>query len=105
MSRSAQAERESQAGVILGESEEQIAPRYQVASVVYAGDRTALHLRAMIILFEGLQRKGVVIIVPCSAVESVNLSGIMGMTSHQQGPAKPAHGNGDLAPESPEKFS
>jgi regulator of protease activity HflC (stomatin/prohibitin superfamily) len=90
MSRQAQAERERQARVILGESEEQIAASFQRASLVYADNPTALHLRAMNMLFEGLKEKGAMIIVPSSAVDTMNLGGIMGMASFGQEPAKPA---------------
>jgi regulator of protease activity HflC (stomatin/prohibitin superfamily) len=90
MSRRAQAERERQARVILGESEEQIAASFQRASLVYADNPTALHLRAMNMLFEGLKEKGAMIIVPSSAVDTMNLGGIMGMASFGQAPAEPA---------------
>ena len=89
MSRQAQAERERQARVILGESEEQIAASFERASLVYADNPTALHLRAMNMLFEGLKEKGAMIIVPSSAVDTMNLGGIMGMASFGQEPAEP----------------
>ncbi len=78
MSRQAQAERERQARVILGESEEQIAESFRRASEAYANNPTALHLRAMNMLFEGLKERGAMIIVPSSAVDTMNLGGIMG---------------------------
>jgi len=81
MSRQAQAERERQARVILGESEEQIAQSFSRASEAYAQNPTALHLRAMNMLFEGLKEKGAMIIVPSSAVDTMNLGGLMGMAS------------------------
>ncbi len=84
MSRRAQAERERQARVILGESEEQIAQSFRRASEAYADNPTALHLRAMNMLFEGLKEKGAMIIVPSSAVDTMNLGGMMGMTSLAQ---------------------
>jgi regulator of protease activity HflC (stomatin/prohibitin superfamily) len=87
MSRRAQAERERQARVILGESEEQIAQSFSRASAAYADNPTALHLRAMNMLFEGLKEKGAMIIVPSSAVETMNLGGMMGMVSLGQTPA------------------
>jgi len=90
MSRQAQAERERQARVILGESEEQIAQSFRRASQAYADNPTALHLRAMNMLFEGLKEKGAMIIVPSSAVDTMNLGGMMGMASlAQQGSARP----------------
>jgi regulator of protease activity HflC (stomatin/prohibitin superfamily) len=81
MSRQAQAERERQARVILGESEQQIAQSFAEAAEAYAGNATALHLRAMNMLFEGLKAKGSLIIVPSSAVDTMNLGGVMGMAS------------------------
>ncbi len=90
MSRQAQAERERQARVILGESEEQIAESFRRASAAYADNPTALHLRAMNMLFEGLKEKGAMIIVPSSAVDTMNLGGIMGMAALGQSPLEPA---------------
>jgi regulator of protease activity HflC (stomatin/prohibitin superfamily) len=81
MSRQAQAERERQARVILGESEKQIAQSFADASEAYLDNPTALHLRAMNMLFEGLKEKGALVIVPSSAVDTMNLGGLMGMTS------------------------
>ena len=81
MSRQAQAERERQARVILGESEEQIAESFAKASEAYRDNPTALHLRAMNMLFEGLKEKGAMVIVPSSAVDTMNLGGLMGMTA------------------------
>lgn len=84
MSRQAQAERERQARVILGESEQQIAASFAEASKVYINNPTALHLRAMNMLFEGLKEKGALVIVPSSAVDSMNLGGLSGMVSMAQ---------------------
>ena len=81
MSRQAQAERERQARVILGESEKQIAQSFSDASQSYLDNPTALHLRAMNMLFEGLKEKGALVIVPSSAVDTMNLGGLTGMTS------------------------
>jgi regulator of protease activity HflC (stomatin/prohibitin superfamily) len=81
MSRQAQAERERQARVILGESEKQIAASFSDAAKHYHGDPTALHLRAMNMLFEGLKEKGALVIVPSSAVDTMNLGGLSGMTA------------------------
>ncbi|TFH34698.1 MAG: slipin family protein [Anaerolineales bacterium] len=81
MSRQAQAERERQARVILGESEKQIAQSFADASLAYRDNPTALHLRAMNMLFEGLKEKGALVIVPSSAVDTMNLGGLMGVTS------------------------
>jgi regulator of protease activity HflC (stomatin/prohibitin superfamily) len=84
MSRQAQAERERQARVILGESEQQIAASFAEASQAYINNPTALHLRAMNMLFEGLKDKGALVIVPSSAVDSMNLGGLSGMVSLAQ---------------------
>lgn len=81
MSRQAQAERERQARVILGESEKQIADSFAEAARAYADNPTALHLRAMNMLFEGLKEKGALIIVPSSAVDTMNLGGLSGMVA------------------------
>lgn len=77
MSRQAQAERERQARVILGESEKQIAKSFAEAAEMYEDNPTALHLRAMNMLFEGLKEKGSLMIIPSSAIDSMNL-GVMG---------------------------
>jgi regulator of protease activity HflC (stomatin/prohibitin superfamily) len=81
MSRQAQAERERQARVILGESELQIAASFSEASKAYIDNPTALHLRAMNMLFEGLKQKGALVIVPSSAVDTMNLGGLSGLIS------------------------
>jgi regulator of protease activity HflC (stomatin/prohibitin superfamily) len=84
MSRQAQAERERQARVILGESEKQIAASFAEASQAYKDNPTALHLRAMNMLFEGLKEKGALVIVPSSAVETMNLGAMSGLVSIAQ---------------------
>jgi len=84
MSRQAQAERERQARVILGESEKQIASSFAEASRAYLNNPTALHLRAMNMLFEGLKEKGALVIVPSSAVDTMNLGGLSGMIALSQ---------------------
>ncbi len=81
MSRQAQAERERQARVILGESEQQIASSFAQASEAYIDNPTALHLRAMNMLFEGLKQKGALVIVPSSAVDTMNLGSMSGLVS------------------------
>lgn len=81
MSRQAQAERERQARVILGESEKQIAASFAQAAEQYSDNPTALHLRAMNMLFEGFKEKGALVIVPSSAVDTMNLGGLAGLTS------------------------
>lgn len=89
MSRQAQAERERQARVILGESEKQIASSFAEASEAYINNPTALHLRAMNMLFEGLKEKGALVIVPSSAVETMNLGGLSGMVALAQSNGMP----------------
>ncbi|MBL8055787.1 MAG: slipin family protein [Anaerolineales bacterium] len=90
MSRQAQAERERQARVILGESEKQIAASFAEAAEAYTNNPTALHLRAMNMLFEGLKEKGALMIVPSSAVETMNLGGLTGLAAlAKPGPAAP----------------
>jgi regulator of protease activity HflC (stomatin/prohibitin superfamily) len=84
MSRQAQAERERQARVILGESEKQIAASFSEASQMYVDNPTALHLRAMNMLFEGLKEKGALVIVPSSAIDTMNLDGMSGLVSIAQ---------------------
>jgi regulator of protease activity HflC (stomatin/prohibitin superfamily) len=88
MSRQAQAERERQARVILGESEKQIAQSFADASKAYSNNPTALHLRAMNMLFEGLKEKGALVIVPSSAVDTMNLGGLSGVVSLAQNAAE-----------------
>ncbi len=92
MSRQAQAERERQARVILGESEKQIAESFAEASQSYIENPTALHLRAMNMLFEGLKEKGALVIVPSSAVDTMNLGGLSGVVAMAQQHQKAASG-------------
>ncbi len=91
MSQQAQAERERQSRVILGEAEMQVAGSFAEASKAYVDNPTALHLRAMNMLFEGLKEKGALVIVPSSAVDTMNLGGMSGMVSlaQQNQPRKP----------------
>ena len=81
MSRQAQAERERQARVILGELEKQIAQSFLEAGKTYEDNPTTLHLRAMNMLFEGLKEKGAMLIVPSSAVDTMNLGGLTGLSA------------------------
>jgi regulator of protease activity HflC (stomatin/prohibitin superfamily) len=78
MSREAQATREKRARIILGEAEVEIAELFQTASRAYQQNPTALHLRAMNILYEGLKEKGALMLVPSTAVESMGLGGLLG---------------------------
>jgi len=81
MSKQAQAERERQARVILGTAETEIAEKFAKASEQYANNPVALQLRGMNMLFEGLKEKGSMIIVPSSALESMNIGALTGMAS------------------------
>jgi len=81
MSMQAQAERERQARVILGDSERQIAKSFEDASRVYVNNPTALHLRAMNMLFEGLKGNSTIVLVPSTAIDSMNLGTVAGLTA------------------------
>lgn len=81
MSKQAQAERERQARVILGTAETEIAANFALASESYRDNPVALQLRGMNMLFEGLKEKGSLVIVPSSALDSMNLGAITGMTA------------------------
>jgi regulator of protease activity HflC (stomatin/prohibitin superfamily) len=81
MSMQAQAERERQARVILGDSERQVAAKFQEAARTYTDDPVAFHLRAMNMLYEGLKQNSTIVIVPSTAVETMNLGGLAGVTS------------------------
>jgi regulator of protease activity HflC (stomatin/prohibitin superfamily) len=81
MSRQAQAQRESQARVILGEAEDLIAGSFVQAAKKYEGNPIALHLRAMNMLYEGLKEKGAMIVVPSTAVETMGLGTIGGLAA------------------------
>jgi regulator of protease activity HflC (stomatin/prohibitin superfamily) len=78
MSREAQAAREKAARIILGEAEMAIAQSFESAARVYQGNPTALQLRAMNILYEGLKEKGALMLVPSSAVETMGMGGMLG---------------------------
>jgi regulator of protease activity HflC (stomatin/prohibitin superfamily) len=85
MSMQAQAERERQARVILGDSERQVAEKFGEAAKTYADDPIAFHLRAMNMLYEGLKQNSTIVIVPSSAVESMQLGGLTGLTALTMG--------------------
>lgn len=85
MSMQAQAERERQARVILGDSERQIAEKFGEAALTYANNPVALHLRAMNMLYEGLKENSTIVIVPSTAIETMQLGGLAGMTSMTMG--------------------
>jgi len=84
MSREAQAAREKQARIILGQAEVEIANSFEMASRAYRDNPTALHLRAMNMLYEGLKEKGALMLVPRSAVESMGMGGLLGAAALRQ---------------------
>src|ERR1700739_134037 len=81
MSRQAQAERERQARNILGQAETEIADKFAQAAATYRNDPTALHLRAMNMLYEAIKERGSMVIVPSSVVETMGLGGMLGTAS------------------------
>jgi len=85
MSMQAQAERERQARVILGDAERQIAEKFAEAAKSYEHNPVAFHLRAMNMLYEGLKENATLVIVPSTAVESMQLGGLAGMTALSMG--------------------
>lgn len=85
MSMQAQAERERQARVILGESEKQIAEKFGEAALTYVNNPVALHLRAMNMLYEGLKQNSTIVIVPSSAVDTMQLGSMAGLTALTMG--------------------
>ena len=85
MSMQAQAERERQARVILGDAERQIAEKFAEAGKTYEHNPIAFHLRAMNMLYEGLKENATIVIVPSTAVESMQLGGLAGMTALTMG--------------------
>jgi regulator of protease activity HflC (stomatin/prohibitin superfamily) len=88
MSMQAQAERERQARVILGDSERQVAEKFGDAAKTYANNPVALHLRAMNMLYEGLKTNSTIVIVPSSALETMQLGGLAGVTALTMGLTK-----------------
>src|SRR2546430_15928920 len=84
MSREAQAAREKQARIILGQAEVEIAHLFNKASESYRDNPTALHLRAMNMLYEGLKEKGALMLVPSTAVESMGMGGLLGAAALRQ---------------------
>jgi regulator of protease activity HflC (stomatin/prohibitin superfamily) len=84
MSREAQAAREKQARIILGQAEMEIAHSFQQAAKSYHDNPTALHLRAMNMLYEGLKEKGALMLIPSSAVESMGMGGLLGAAALRQ---------------------
>jgi len=81
MSMQAQADRERQARVILGDSERQVAQSFGDAAKTYANDPVALHLRAMNMLYEGLKQNSTIVLVPSSAIDTMQLGDLAGITA------------------------
>jgi len=81
MSQQAQAERERQARVILGEAEVQVSEQFAQAAKVYEENPTALHLRGMNMLYEAMREKGSMVVVPSSAIETMGLGGTLATTA------------------------
>jgi regulator of protease activity HflC (stomatin/prohibitin superfamily) len=108
MSMQAQAERERQARVILGDSERQVAQKFGEAAKTYANNPTAFHLRAMNMLYEGLKKNNAtIVIVPSTAVETMQLGGLAGITAltatlgqerGQEGTPRPGAGSPPVKP-------
>ena len=84
MSREAQATAEKGARIILGQAEVEIAHMFEKAAESYRNNPTALHLRAMNMLYEGLKEKGALMLVPSTAVESMGMGGLMGAAALRQ---------------------
>ncbi|MCK4659984.1 MAG: slipin family protein [Phycisphaerae bacterium] len=93
MSKQAQAERERQSRIILGTAETEIAEKFAKASEAYQENPVALHLRAMNMVFEGLKQKGSMIIVPSTAVETMGLGALGGLTAFGQQRPTPTSAN------------
>jgi len=85
MSRQAQAERERQARIILGQAETEISAKFEQASKVYEDNPTALHLRAMNMLYEAIKERGAMVVVPSSVVETMGLGGTLGIAALGKG--------------------
>ena len=94
MSMQAQAERERQARVILGDSERQVAEKFGEAAKTYQDNPVALHLRAMNMLYEGLKQNSTIVVVPSSALETMQLGGVAGMTALTMALGKEGAGQG-----------
>ncbi len=85
MSMQAQAERERQARVILGDSERQVAEKFGEAAKTYINNPVALHLRAMNMLYEGLKANSTIVVVPSTVLETMQLGGVAGLTALTMG--------------------
>ena len=105
MSMQAQAERERQARVILGDSERQVAEKFVEAAHAYANNPAAFHLRAMNMLYEGLKTNASIVIVPSTAVETMQLGNVAGLTALTKELLDRPPGGGDTAPAAPQRPS
>ena len=94
MSMQAQAERERQARVILGDSERQVAEKFGEAAKTYENNPVALHLRAMNMLYEGLKENATIVMVPSTVLETMQLGGLAGMTALTMGIGQEGAKNG-----------
>jgi hypothetical protein len=90
MSMQARAERERQARMILGDSERQVAEKFGEAAKTYLHNPVALHLRAMNMLYKGLKQNATIVVVPSTALESMQLGGLAGITALTMGSARMA---------------
>jgi regulator of protease activity HflC (stomatin/prohibitin superfamily) len=100
MSMQAQAERERQARVILGDSERQVAEKFGEAAKTYINNPVALHLRAMNMLYEGLKKNATIVVVPSSVIDTMQLGGISGVAAVAVGMGKDnaySQGNGQAS--------
>jgi len=86
MSRQAQAERERQARIILGQAETEISEKFSKAAATYQDNPVALHLRAMNMLYEAIKERGSMVIVPSSAVETMGLGGSLATAALAKAP-------------------
>jgi SPFH domain/Band 7 family protein len=98
MSKQAQAERERQSRIILSTAETEIAAKFVEAARPYASNPVAVHLRAMNMLYEGLKEKGSIVVVPSTAVESMNLGALGGLASLDGNGVAPQHPAAPAAP-------
>jgi regulator of protease activity HflC (stomatin/prohibitin superfamily) len=97
MSREAQAAREKQARIILGQAEMEIAQSFEQAAKAYHDNPTAMQLRAMNMLYEGMKERGSLMLIPTSAVESLGLGGMLGAAALAQGSGIREQGSGGTA--------
>ncbi len=90
MSRQAQAQRERQARILLGQAEQEVAQKFVEAAEIYAKSPTALQLRAMNIIYETTKERGATILIPSQMIDAMNPGGILGLVAAAQPPAQPA---------------